>query len=306
MNKINNHANIIFSIVIVIFATGLNYSQVLSIIEQDYDLAKIESKKQNKLLLIDFYFVGCGPCKKLDDQVFRNPTISKELGKSFVLLKYNIDQPTKDRLQLKHYVSAFPAIIVLNQDQFVFHKFGGADEKDPGRSFLKSLDQAFLKVSQNKYIKGISPSTDLTYPKFFEDFDRKEDRNKSYKAEIKNYWATTDDHFSEVSFSILNLLYYELPDEVTLFFLKNQQIYEDLFIKEEVIALKNKIIWDRFRESIVTVDRAQFNLAVQWTKENYDSAQAEKIIEYFERHILDQERIKKLKLARAARQKKSK
>ncbi|NJM52213.1 MAG: thioredoxin family protein [Blastocatellia bacterium] len=301
----SNLRRIFFTIFIAIFLTSQGYSQGLTIIEQDYDLAKTESKKQNKLLLIEFYFIGCGPCKKLENKVFKDAAVSNEIGKSFVLLRYDIHKPTQDKLQLKYYVSRFPTIIVLNQEQLVFDKFGGVDEENPARGFMKSLDQAVLKVKQNEYIKGFSPSTDLTYPKFFEDFDRKEERKKDYETDIENYWATTDNRFSEVSFSILNFLFEELPDEVISFFLKNQSKYEDLFIKEEVISLKNRIIRARFGQALDGVDRAKFNLAVQWTKESYDETQAKKIISHFERFMLDQERIKKRKLARVNRQKKS-
>lgn len=281
----------------------------MTIIEQDYDLAVVESKKQNKLLLIDFYFTSCAPCKVLDTKVFKNNSVSEEIGKSFILLKYNVEKPTKDRLELKHHINAFPTTIVLNQDQLIFHRKSGVSSSgigdDVAQNFMKFLDEAVLKVSKNEYFKGISNSVNLAYPKFLERYSFGGE-NKLDETEAKNYWETTDDRFSEVSFAMLFLFYYELPDEIKSFFLANKNKYAEFYGKEDTFFLQNRIIRGSFNMAVVKTDRASFNLAAQWAKENYDAIQATNTIRHFEKIMSDQERIKKRRLSKNNPQKKAK
>lgn len=101
-------------------------------IEQDYEVANAESKKHNKMLLIDFYTTGCGPCKQIDREIFNDKAINSVNAKSFVVLRYDAEKNTAHRLRLKHYVASYPTTIVLNQDHFLLQKLyglGGADKE---------------------------------------------------------------------------------------------------------------------------------------------------------------------------------
>ncbi len=194
-----------FSILALVFSFQLAYSQNLTVIEQDYEVAKAESKKQNKMLLIDFYTTWCGPCKQIDREIFNDKAISSEMAKSFVVLRYDAEKDTAHRLSLKHHVGFYPSTIVLNPDQFVIHKLlgvGGA-EKDLVKNYQQFLRETIEKHSQNAFIKGVSNSNNLVYPKFYEDYVFRTN-TKLDETELKKYWDATNDRFSEVSFVILS------------------------------------------------------------------------------------------------------
>lgn len=78
--------------------------------------AKKLSKKSGKLILIDFYFVGCAPCKKLDEQVFKVDSIRLKLEEKYVIYKYNINKESRSLVD-KFKVISFPSIIVTNHKE---------------------------------------------------------------------------------------------------------------------------------------------------------------------------------------------
>lgn len=86
------------------------------------------SKKEKKPLLV--YFKGsdwCGPCKKLDQELFSTEKFKHFSDNYFVLyeadIPFNQDLVTKERLELnkklakKFKVSSYPTLLVLNHKQ---------------------------------------------------------------------------------------------------------------------------------------------------------------------------------------------
>ena len=101
---------------------GFCKAQNLTIIEQDYNLARQESIAQKKMLIIDFYATWCGPCKVMDKKVFNDSLLSSELSKNFVLLKYNGEKDSVFNLALKHHIKLYPTYIIINTDGYVVNK----------------------------------------------------------------------------------------------------------------------------------------------------------------------------------------
>lgn len=273
------------SVLILFYFVFIGYSQNLTMIEQDYEVAKAESKKQNKMLLIDFYTTWCGPCKQIDREIFNDKAINAELAKSFVVLRYDAEKDTTHRLSLKHHVASYPTTIVLNQDHFLLQKLyglGGAD-KDLVKNYRQFLNESALKNSKNEFVKGVSNTNNLTAPKFYEDFVFRTN-TKLNQADLKNYWENTDNPFSEISFAVLS--YFEQTSQMNAFFFANKKKYEDLFGKQDVNYLRDKIIGISFFESIATKNRPLFDSTAHLTKEVYERSEVEEIINPMEERML--------------------
>ena len=71
----------------------------------DFDKALAYAKKQNKPLMIDFTGWGCVNCRKMEEEVWRNPEVARRLRENVVLVSLYVDERTELPEALK-YVSA--------------------------------------------------------------------------------------------------------------------------------------------------------------------------------------------------------
>lgn len=277
---------IYFLILILMFLVQSEFSQKLTIIEQDYEQAKLESQKQNKMLLIDFYTTWCGPCKQIDKLIFKDPAISGEMSKSFVVLKYDAEKDETHRLTLKHHVGGYPSSVVLNPNQFVVHKMlglGGA-EKDLAKNYQAFLKEAIAKYAENYYVKGVSNTAkDLVYPKFYEDYVFRKNTNLDEKA-LKDYWDNNKDYLSEVSFAIFS--YFHGTGAVEEFFIENIQKYEDLYGKLDVNSAKRNIVFTKYAKAVETKDRKLLATANEVSRKLFGKETTDKGIDGWEQYML--------------------
>lgn len=265
------------------------YTQGLTIIEQDYEKAKTESRKQKKLLLIDFYTTWCAPCKKLDAMIFKDTAITNELAKTFVVLKYDAEKDSIHKLSLKHHVGSYPTTIVLNPDQYVIHRlYGtGGPDKDIPKNYQAFLSEAIVKYAKHKYIKGISNTTDLRYPKFYEEYVYRTN-TKLTDQKVADYWKNTSDYYSEVPFSIL-CYFGGGTDIVDSFFLSNRKTYEDLYGELDVRFATTMIINKKIYAAIDAKDKKRFSSAIELARENMDQKNIDMFVEIAEERMLQSE-----------------
>ncbi len=89
-------------------------SQRMVFIKQDFAKAQAQAKKQNKPIFIDFYTSWCGPCKKMDRDVFSDRRVSKYYNENYVSLKINAEQGDGRALADKYKVKGFPTLCVID------------------------------------------------------------------------------------------------------------------------------------------------------------------------------------------------
>lgn len=112
--------------------------------------AKSKSKKTGKLILVDFYFIGCAPCKKLDEQVFQVDSIRRSLEEKYIIYKYNIHSESKSVVR-KFNVRMFPGIIITNhREEKLFHISGF----DSVNEFLDKLESTVAGKPLTYYEKN--------------------------------------------------------------------------------------------------------------------------------------------------------
>jgi uncharacterized protein YyaL (SSP411 family) len=72
------------------FQTFENWRQVLA-----------KARSENKTIFIDAYATWCGPCKKMDADVYTDPKVAEFVNKNFIAIKVQMDQNKSDPNQIK-------------------------------------------------------------------------------------------------------------------------------------------------------------------------------------------------------------
>ncbi len=84
------------------------------------DSAKIEASRTGKLVLLHFYTASCGPCKKLERDVFSQPQIAAAMEQDFVPVKLNADH--SPAIANSFQIDRVPFEVVLNGQGEILQK----------------------------------------------------------------------------------------------------------------------------------------------------------------------------------------
>lgn len=258
----------------------------LTIIDQDYELAKRVAVQQQKLLIVDFYTTWCAPCKVLDKTIFKNDSIANEINKNFVVLKYDAEKDSVYNLSLKHHICSYPTTIVLTGDGKLVHKmFGTGGSSSLVENYAGLLRESIALNAREKYIEGFSTTIDPDiYPGFYKKYVRRTANIKP--GDLSNYWANNKDLQSELSFAIL-AYFGKAPQEVVDFFLQHKPEYEKRFGKADVKFVLGGIASEKFSKAVAEKDEAEYEAAIKFAKQQLPSGDAAEYIKSYrlEMHI---------------------
>ena len=76
--------------------------------------ALAKAKAEGKPLFVDFYAVWCGPCKKMEKQIFTQPEVGEYFNKHFVALQLDAEKPENVDVAKTYKVEAFPTLGILD------------------------------------------------------------------------------------------------------------------------------------------------------------------------------------------------
>jgi thioredoxin-related protein len=112
-----------------------------------YEAAVDQAKSQNKYVFVDIYTDWCTWCKKLDKDVYNNPTVQQAFAKNFTLTKINAEattphtfqgsQKTEEQIAEAWNVTGFPTLVFLDQTEKPVFAYIGYLSPD---KFVKLLD----------------------------------------------------------------------------------------------------------------------------------------------------------------------
>lgn len=225
-----------------------------------------KAKKENKMVFVDSYFVGCHPCKQMDDEVFVLPEVKKLMGNNFVSTK--IDFMTEDlgkQLQVKYAVTGFPTFLLLNSDGQLVARFSGYKEADKFQDLLK---EALAKFKKGEAMKGFSSSLNVNYPAFYPAMftDRKPINAEEIAAYVKGK------NLLEEGNAIPFLMTSKMSPEMADFLLQNYTKLEALYGKDMVWGRRLQLITARMKAAMPTRDDAKFESFLAGVKPLFSTA----------------------------------
>ena len=104
-----------------------------------FDEALAKAKTENKKVFIDVYTDWCGPCKIIDQNVFKKKEIGDRMNPEYVSIKIEAEKDA-DRGSLKPFsVRAYPTMLILDGNGKLLHRIVGTKTVDGFHKELNTL-----------------------------------------------------------------------------------------------------------------------------------------------------------------------
>ena len=264
-----------------LYACTVAAREKLTIIEQDYELAKRTAAQQHKLLIVDFYTTWCVPCKVLDKTIFKNDSIAGRISENFVVLKYDAEQDAVHNLSLKHHIASYPTTVVLTADGRVIQKmFGSGGSASLVENYTSLLRESISLNKQEKYIAGYQPAIDTTiYPDFYKKYVRRIANIKP--GDLSDFWANNTELQKEICFDIL-AYFGRAPRHVVDFFIQHKPEYEALFGKADVKFVIGNLTAEKFSQAVAEKDETKYKAALEFARLHLTPRDADEYVKAYD------------------------
>ncbi|ULT28049.1 thioredoxin family protein [Sphingobacterium sp. E70] len=208
---------LIFYIVIAYYGVFCTYGAIAQekIFQGSYAECQQQAKKENKLILIDLYFVGCMPCAEMDKQVFPDPVVTKELNDNYILYKTDVmKEEDGKKLARKYGAPGFPTYVIVSPEGKTIMTESGFFGVD---RFVPLLKDAVHRNKSGQYL-AFNNSLENNYPAAYSERFIKTGEKHDF-SELESYLGQQKDLFNETAF---------LANSVTSFTKYNNWAYANL------------------------------------------------------------------------------
>ena len=139
------------------FALGAN-AQAQGIQFENLTWAQLlaKAKAERKLIFVDAYAVWCGPCKKMDKDVFSDPKVGAFYNKHFINAKIDMEKGEGPQLAKDYKVKAYPTFLFIDAEGKLVNQGAGMQPADNfiglGQATLALMDKS--QEYEQKYEAG--------------------------------------------------------------------------------------------------------------------------------------------------------
>jgi thioredoxin-related protein len=169
------------------WAKGLSWEQI-----------KEKAKQENKFIFVDAFATWCGPCKKMDKEIYTDQGVGEVVNQNFLSVKVQMDQTSNDNEMIKSWygvaqtlngygIDGYPSFLFFSPDGKLAYKAVGFLDKE---RFI-ALTKEALTDPNTRYAKSIEKfkSQQLAYdemPDLARQALAKKDKETSIKI-VKQY-----------------------------------------------------------------------------------------------------------------------
>lgn len=135
-------------LLLLIFGLALTMAEAqVKWVEGSTDQVRELAVKAEKLVFIDLYADWCGPCRMMEERVFKREEVGDYFDRHFVAAKYNVDRPTGRALMQRYGRGSIPFYLILNTEGELLGTILGAY---PTEEFLQHLERIVKREGATK------------------------------------------------------------------------------------------------------------------------------------------------------------
>lgn len=130
---------------------------------QAYDKGVAKAKDAKKFVFVQFFATWCGYCRKMDNEVFTDPTVKAALDKDFVTVrvtessehkvKFQDQNVTEKQLTQMSQVQGFPTFLIMDSEGKAIGKIPGYISSQDIKGILQYVSSASYKTMDFKKFK---------------------------------------------------------------------------------------------------------------------------------------------------------
>ena len=134
-----------FAFILVVSLATASFAEVTFVNLSFADALK-QAKKENKLVMVDYYTTWCGWCKVLDKKTYSNQAVGEYADANLVSLKIDAEKGEGVELVRKSKIQGYPTIIFYDGDGKEVSRVVGYVEAS---AFLERMKMAVSNKAAN-------------------------------------------------------------------------------------------------------------------------------------------------------------
>ncbi len=215
--------------------------------KDDWSSILAQAKAEDKLIFVDAYTTWCGPCKKMDRDVFPQMEVGSFYNAMFINVKMDMEKGQGIKLARDYNVNAFPTFLFIDGDGKIMHRTAGFHDVNE-----------FLALGN----EAVDPSGRLfSFEKKYQDGDRSPEFLKKYtkiRYDIADgshddialeYLKTQDDWGTEENQEFLFSNIVDANSELFDYLLANKKSFAAMYGQNAVMSKVQEVIYGSIEDT---------------------------------------------------------
>jgi len=209
--------------------------------KDDWSAILAQAKAEDKLIFVDAYTTWCGPCKKMDRDVFPQMEVGSFYNAMFINVKMDMEKGQGIKLARDYNINAFPTFLFIDGNGKIMHRTAGFHDVN---QFIALGNEAVnpagrLSTFEKQYQNGDrSPEFLKKYTKIRYDI-----ADGSHDDIALEYLKTQDDWSTEENRTFLFVNIVDANSELFDYLLVNKKSFADMYGQNAVMAKVQEVIY---------------------------------------------------------------